>query len=54
MRKVHESEKNQKGSRTLKGADSSQIRQKLFLVYSSASALPSLREGGLGSLEAAG
>lgn len=54
VRKVHESEKNQKGSRTLKGADSSQIRQKLFLVYSSASALPSLREGGLGSLEAAG
>ena len=41
-------------SRTVKGADSSQIRQKLFLVYSLASALPSPRAGGLGSLEAAG
>lgn len=46
LRKLHGAEKKQNVSGILKGADSSQIRQNLFLVHHSASTLPSLREGG--------
>lgn len=46
LRKLHGTEKKQNISGTLKGADSSQIRQKLFLVHSLASILESLRENG--------
>lgn len=63
LRKLQGTEKKQNTSGILKDASSSQTRQKLLLVHSSASTLPSLREGcpgwtewspRLGSVEATG